>query len=67
MYMNNSYFQSMGQACEVAPDSRGWLSLPSLSPRYQEGKIGRGKGEASFAEGTRRGHSQLRAGGNRSL
>lgn len=40
----------MEQTLKVAPEGKGWPSPLPLSPRCQEGKIGRGKGEASIAE-----------------
>lgn len=42
--------QRMKQPLKVAPEGKGWLSPLPLSPRCQEGKIGRGKGDASIAE-----------------
>lgn len=55
----------MEQAFKVTSESKGWLSPLPLSPG--ERKIGRGKGDSSIAERTHRRHSQLRAGGGRSL
>lgn len=67
MSMSSSYFQRLEQAFQLAPESKGWLSPFPLSPRCQERKIVRGKGEAYIVEGDFTGCSQLRAGGGRSL
>lgn len=59
MSVNGSYFQRAGQASKWYQRAR---ALP-LSPRRQEGKIGRGRGGTHIVEGAYRGRSMWKTPG----